>query len=324
MADLTTPIDIQQINNTANQKKPKISRLMMENVREVLAYLTIELGIQATRDLLTFEEGSIMQPYDPTLANAKDLGVIDKRTLSVNVGMLYIKDEVERYRQTYMVTLQELNLTAAKLPFAQWYLETIALVGLQDMHILPWQGVKGAGTSTKDITDGYLKIIADEITASNITVAKGNLYELSGSATDYTAANIGDELKAQFALLPALTQERGVIVHIPWRYKQIYKEWFKSEYPNITDGDVPTEYIDGTDKKAKFNWTTAIGTSKRVTMTTKSNLVCGIDNANKEFGKIVVFRPNNNPFLIAAVNKVVIGFQIRTLDKREFNVNNLA
>lgn len=322
--DLTKPIDIQQVNNTAGQKQPKISRLMMESIKDILKFFYPEYNVQSTRDLLTFKEGNIMQPYDGQLTTAKDLGVIDKRTLTVNVGMLYVKDEIERYRTTYLVTLEELGLKEKQLPFAQWYLETIAKVGMQDLHALPWQGVKGAGNTALDITDGFLKIIADEITATNITVALGNLYELTGAAADYTSATIGAELKAQFNLFPALTQKKGVIAHIPYRYKQMYKDWYISEYPNVTDGNVPTEYLDGTDKKCKINWETGIGTSKRVTMAPKNNLVYGIDKLNKEFGKITVFNPNNNPFLVAAVNKIVLGFQIRTLDKREFNVNNLA
>jgi len=320
----TSPIDIQQILNTAGKIQPKISRLMMQSIKTILAGLSPEYDVQNTRDLLTFEEGNIMQPYDANLTTAKDLGVIDKRTLTVDVGMLYIADEIERYRSTYLVTLEELDLTSAKLPFANWYLETITQVGLQDLYKLPWQGVKAVGTDPEDITDGYLQIIADEITATNISVANGNLYTLTGAAVDYTSSTIGDELKGQFELFPELTQERGVVCHIPYRYKSMYKEWFKSEYPNITDGNVDTEYLDGTDRKCKFNWTSAIGTSKRVTMTTSDNLKYGIDKMNKEFGKIVVFNPNNNPFLLAAVNKIVIGFQIRTLNSREFNCNNLA
>jgi len=324
--DLTTPIDITAINNTANQMQPKIKRLMMNNIRETFAHFTKYPGdVRSTKPLLTFKEGSIMQPYDPTLANAKDIGVIDSRALAVDVGMSFIKDEVERYRNTYLALTSDFSVKEkAKLPFASWYLETITLVGLQDLYLLPYQGVKAAGQNPQDITDGYLRKILNEITASNITVGLGNLYELSASATDYSATNIGDELKAQFALLPAKTQEKGIDIHIPYRYKQMYKEWFKSEYPNITDGDVPTDFLDGTDKKAKFVWTTAMGTSRRVIMTSKTNLYYGVDSSSGEFGKTLVFYFQNNPYILAATNKSVIGFQIRTLDKREFNVNNLA
>ncbi len=327
MADLTTPIDITAINDTALQMQPKIKRLMMNNIRETFANFTKYPGdVRSKVDLLTFEEGSIMQPYDPNLATSKNLGVIDKRTLAVDVGMSFIKDEVERYRNTYLAAIEELGLKdKAKLPFASWYLETITMVGLQDLYELPYLGVRNpTGTNAVDITDGFLKIIADEITANNITTAKGNLYTLTGAATDYTAATIGDELKAQFDLLSEKAQQKGVDIHIPYRYKRMYKEWFKAEYPNITDGDVPTEYLDGTDKKARFVWTSAMGTSKRVIMTTKNNLYFGVDKSSGDFGKIMVFYFQNNPYILAATNKSVLGFQIRTLNAREFNVNNLA
>jgi hypothetical protein len=129
-------------------------------------------------------------------------------------------------------------------------------------------------------------------------------------------------LQDQFAKLPAMTQKYGVNIHIDYSYLQMYKEWFKSEYSNITDGDVPTEYLDGTNKKAKFIWTTGLAGSKRVIMTTADNLVYGVDRDNKEFGKVLVFH-HGTPYIVGATNKVVIGFQIRTLDKSEFVVNNL-
>lgn len=324
--DYVNPIDIQQIQGTADKMKPEIARMMMSSIREHFAYLSKFPGdVQSTADLLTFEDGTIMGPYTTDLASrTKKLGIIDKRSLTVRVGMGYISDEIERYRNTYMATLDELGMPK-DLPFAKWYLETYTLVGLKDLALIPWQGVyNGAGSDPKDIADGYLKIIADEITATKITTALGNLYTLSGAATDYTSSSIGDELKAQFNLFPQKTQEAGVEIHIPYRYKTMYKEWFKSEYTNVMDGDVPTEYLDGTDKKAKFFWDSDMGTTKRVVMCRPGMLVYGVDKANKEFGKITVFNPEGNPLLLGAINKTVIGFQIHSINSRMFNCNNLA
>ncbi|MDF1546404.1 MAG: hypothetical protein P1P88_01190 [Bacteroidales bacterium] len=323
--DLTTPIDITAIQGTADKIKPKIKKLMMQNIRSVLATLASIKGIQSSIDMLTFIEGNLAMPYDPTLQNWQKLGDIKKRTANVKVGMVPIKDEIERYRDTYLIALEELNLSEAKLPFAQWYLETIVGVGLQSLFILPYQGVhNAAGTSAIDIADGFFKIIEDEKTANNITVALGNLYELSGAATDYTSANIGTELKAQYFNFPEVTQQLATVeIRIPYRYREMYKEWWKSEYPTNIGGDVPTDYLDGTDKKAKFIWESAMGASKKVIMNVPGVMTYETDNDNKEFGKMKVFHPDNNPFYVACVNKIVIGFQIHTLDKRVFSVNNL-
>jgi hypothetical protein len=325
MADLTTPIDIQAIQNTADKIKPKIKSLMMENIREVLATLTPEGGIQHTRDLLTFVDGTVAMPYDPTLANWNKLGEIVKRTIQVRVGMVPIKDEVERYRNTYLITLEELNLTEKQLPFPQWYLETYIGVGLKSMHAVPYQGVYNAsGTTPVAIADGYFKIIEDEKTATNITTGDGNYYTLGGAATDYTTSSIGDELRAQYALFPDVTKKNAMVeIRIPYRYKTMYREWLKSEYSYLSPKDYDLTYLDGTDEKAKFIWESAMGSSKKVIMNVPGNMVYGVDRDNKEFGKATIFHPNANPFYIAMVNKIVIGFQIHSLDPRVFNVNNL-
>ncbi len=329
MADMTKPIDITVIQGTANKIKPKIKKLMMFTIKTVLATLASMSGIQSQTDLLTFIEGNLAMPYDPTLQNWQSLGEIKKRTAEVKVGMVPLKDEVERYRDTYMVTLEELNLTEKKLPFANWYLETISAVGLNSLHALPYQGVHNAtGTTAIDIADGYLKIIADEITAgTDMSVAKGNVYELSGAQTDYTAANIGDELLAQYETFPEVTRQlANVEIRIPFRYKKMYRDWVKSEYPNLSPKEIANEldYLDGTDNKAKFIWESAMGTTKRVIMNVPGTLTYQTDKDNKEFGKMKIFHPNANPFYIACVNKIVIGFQIYTLDKRVINVNNQA
>jgi len=323
MASLTVPIDITAINNTANVRKEQIAKLMMVKMDSIFGYLTKIPGVQYTRDLLTFEEGSIMKPYDSTMGTTATLGKVVKRVLTVNPGMFFIQDEMERYRATYMATLEELATVPAKLPFAQWYLETIAEVGMQDLAYIPYRGVKGAGTNAIDITDGFLKIIADEITATNIAAGKGNLYAVTGSA--YSTSNIGAELLAQFRKFPDYVQEQGVEIHIPFHLQATYREWLKSEYTFISNGDdVMMQFLDGTNRKAKFIWTSAIpSTSNRVIMAAEKNLCWGVD-AGGEFGKIHVFNPNNNPYLMAATGKTTLGFQIRSVEKRMLVVNDLA
>jgi hypothetical protein len=325
MADLTTPIDITAIQGTADKMRPEIKKLMMHNIRTVLGTLKNIKGVQSSVDMLTFIEGNLAMPYDPDLAVWQKLGDIKKRTANVKIGMIPIKDEVERYRDTYMVTLDELNLTEKQLPFAQWYLETVAAVGLQSLFVLPYNGVHNAsGTSAVDICDGFFKIIEDEKTLTNISAGNANLYTLPDGATDYSAANIGDYLKLQYQSFPEITQQLAQVeIRIPYRYRETYREWFKSEYTYLGPNDVDLDYLDGTDKKAKFIWESGMGTSKKVIMNVPGVMTYQTDNDNKEFGKIKVFHPNNNPFYVAMVNKIVIGFQIHTLDKRVFNVNNL-
>jgi len=292
----------------------------------VLSTLANTKGIQSSVDMLTFIEGNLAMPYDPTLSNWQKLGEIKKRTATVRVGMVPIKDEVERYRDTYLVTLQELNLNEKQLPFAQWYLQTVTAVGLQSLFALPYQGVyNSSGTTAVDICDGFFKIIADEKTAGNISTGNGNLYTLSGAATDYTSSTIGDELLAQYNTLPEITRQLASIVNIrvPYRYREMYRTWLKSEYPNLGPNDYNLDTLDGTDGKGKFIWESAMGLSKKAIMDIPGALTYETDNDNKEFGSIKVFHPDNNPFYVAMVNKIVIGFQIHTLDSRVFNVNNL-
>jgi hypothetical protein len=328
MPSITVPIDITAINNTAREMQPEIRDYLMSQISEKFPLFRKYPGsVRQSADIVYFRNGKIMGSYNPDLTTkaSNQLGILSKRTLTVRKGMGLIVDEVERYRNTYMGTLADLKEGQKKLPFGAWYVEKYKSVGLEDISTLPWQGVyNDGGANPHDIADGFLRIIADEVTATNISTANGNYYELSGAATDYTASNIGDELKAQYTKFPEKTQNAGVTIHIPYRYKQMYKEWFKNEYSNITDGDVPTEYLDGTDKKARFNWDSEMGTTKRVIMCTLEVLTYGMDGDSNEFGLITTFWYSGNLYLLAGTNTLVIGFQIGTLDSSMFNVNNLA
>jgi len=320
--DFLSPIDIQKINGESNKNALPIGRLATKKIQETLSFLTVEKNVQKTRDLITFMEGTMLQPYNPSVIGAgKDMGAFDKRTLTIEVGMLLSKaDEPERYRDTWLATLSELELKPEQLPFSKWYLETLAIIAEQDLVQLPFLGKKGAGTTVVDICDGYHEIVNDEITATNISSAKGNLYDASA----YTAANIGDQLKEQYLKFPDQTQQRGgILAYVPWNMRELYREFLINKYQyQVADGDVKMDYLDGTDKKVKHNWLAAMGSSQRVYMTTAGILKYGLSSPDI-YGKITVFNPNGNPYLVQATKKVPIGFQIQTLDSRAFNSNDI-
>jgi hypothetical protein len=324
--DPNFPIDINAVQQTADKMRGDIRMLTFASIREMLPNFRRINNVQSTKDILTFEAESIMMPYDPELTTPKKLGTIGKRTIAVYVGMSLVKDEVERYRDTYLVTMEDLALKSSPaLPFAEWYVDAITLTGLQDMATLPWTGVKRAEAVADAICDGFLKIIFDEITASKITTALGNMYELAGSATDYTSSSIGTELLAQFNKFPKKVKAKGIDIHIPYGYKQMYRDWLNAEYPYIADPDQDVSFLAGSDKKGRFIWDENMGEDTKAVVMVQPWVLCfAVDRYNAEFGKLHIFHPNNNPYMIASTNKVALGFQLATLHKSAFIVNNLV
>ena len=121
--DFLSPIDIQKINGESNKNASDIGRLTTTHIQDTLDYLTPERKVQKTRDLITFLEGTMLQPYNPNVIGAgKDVGAFDKRVLTIEVGMLLTKaDEPERYRDTWLIYLDDHELKPQTLPFSKWY-----------------------------------------------------------------------------------------------------------------------------------------------------------------------------------------------------------
>jgi len=322
--DLLTPIDITKLNDSSRLKAQQLGMLAMKNIEETLSYLTIERGIPNIKDFWMFEEGSVLMPYFPSIIGAgKDIGKIEKRTLMLDIGMLLTKaDEVERYRNTWTAENMKFNLKANQNPFGDWFLKVLMNIEKQDLDQIPFLGVKNAvGTTPKDITNGFHKIVDLDVIAGTISVALKNQY----AAAAYTAANIGDQLKEQYQLFPDFVQQSGNIeIFAPWNMRELYRGWLINKYTyTITDGDVMLDYLDGTNKKCKINWLSAMGTSQRVYMTSKDNLICGLSNPDI-YGPVYIFNPGNNVYLIQATKKYPIGFQLRSINYRMFNTNNIA
>lgn len=321
--DFLSPIDITKINQKSNEQAVKIGRLVTKSITDSLFYLFPYKNIAKTKDLVTFEEGSLLMPYDPDIiGKGNNVGVFDKRVLVIEIGMLLTKaDEPERYRDTWLEALSDLELSPNQLPFATWYLQTLQFIAEQDLDLLPFMGVHSTPSQKPfNICNGYHKIVDNEVVLGTIAAGKGNLFATGGA---YTAANIGDLLLDQYNHFPAIVREKLVVdAYIPFDMRSMYKAWLTNKYQyQVADGDPIVNFLDGTNQKCRLNWLSAIGNNQRVMMSLKENMTFGLSTPDI-YGKITTFNPNANPYLVQSTKKYPIGFQIASLNSRLFNVND--
>lgn len=328
----STDLDLSAIQGTANQMQPEIRRLMSQSIREQLKRFKRHNNVRISKDLLTAIGQEIVRPFDPDLpdtpSNSSKLGTVEKRTLSVHLGMIFVRQQPESVRDTYLDKIERLGIPQKKFPFHQFFIELIAQQAMEDLHQVTWQGVlNGSGTAAVDLTNGFLKHITDAVSDGTISTGNGNLYQVTDSTldtdpvTDYSESTIMDELRKQYDMLPEHVRERGnPVCYISSQYKRMYQDAYIAEYTHVTRDQVPMDRLDGTN--LKLSWESGMGSSKRVIMTIPDNPNYGVDGQNNEFGKLKFFHPLNNPNWVAAQSKIALGFQWATFNSKVFVCNN--
>jgi len=321
-------IDIAAINNTANDMKPELRELVLYTILNTFSNLTKVPGsIKTDVKLDEFSLGDVFGSYTESIVArmaANQLGEFKRRVLTVRQGLAVISQSKVKMLDTYIAEMEDYTLTTEKPPLADWMLIRFVKAALRNMKDLPWRGIfNSGGANPMDVADGYLKIITDEITAGNISTANGNLYTTTAGAA-YTENNIGTELYAQWLKLSPETRSAGAVMYVPFHLQEMYKEWILNTYSNISSGDFAVNTLDKTNGKCKLIWEDAMGTVSRVVVTTNDNLMYGLNSATGSLGDVRAFEPEANPLLIGLIAANHIGFQIFSIDKAVFVVNQLT
>lgn len=318
--DLTKPIDIASVNNTAVKYKKEIQTLDMLSANAMLQHFTLVSGVTDSIVLSHMVPGvNNSRGYDGTFTADKKIGTIVPRTLTVRPIVYELSDEPERLRRTFLTEVRG----AVENPeaFYRWLIDWCIAKASEELYDVLMVADYNAGTAGNHINlafDGLETLIADEITATNISAANGNYYD-PGAA--YTSANIGDLLLAQWRAMPATFRMKGGDCHISVDMGDLYDDWYKSEHdaPPMVDTAGQT-FLDGTNGKCRIIRHSNI-TNQRVIISRKENIVYGTDKLS-DMSSLRAFE-SGNPYLFTAVMKYVFGIQIVTLDKSMFSTNKL-
>ena len=318
--DLSKPIDIQSVNNTAVKYKKEIQTLDMLSANAMLQHFTLVSGVTDSIVLSHMLPGdNNSRGYDGTFTADKKIGTIVPRTLTVRPIVYELSDEPERLRRSFLTEIR--GAVADPEAFYKWLINwCIAKASEELYNVLPTADYDAAtaGTHINKAFDGLETIIADEIVATNISAVNGNYYD-PGAA--YTAANCGDLLLAQWRAMPATFRMKGGDMHLSVDMGDLYDDWYKAEHdaPPMVDTAGQT-FLDGTNGKCRIIRHSNI-TNQRVIISRKENIVYGTDKVS-DMSSLSAFA-SGNPYLFTAVMKYVFGIQIVTLDKSVFSTNKL-
>jgi len=184
----------------------------------------------------------------------------------------------QEYEGTYLGMARKKGQDPRDNPFEAFILDKIMMKLAEEMEVAVWQGQAAASPASTDnlreTFDGYLELIADAITATDVTPV------VTGAITD---ANAVDKFRLMWAQVNTAQKDQGTDIFCSYSVYDNYRKDYKSQF-NVNPEEI---LISGTDYTGMLyelggGKTTIIpvpgmGSSGRVIITPRENLHYGYD-----------------------------------------------
>lgn len=320
--DLTKPIDITAITELRTNHENLLVTIDSDAAGDILKHFTPMPGIKDSIILGRTTIGSVSHKYTGQFIGQNSKGEIVPRRLTVYPCVMEMEDEPERYRRQYWTEVKG-GLDPNKHPFELWLLNFGIKSASQDLYDCLLTAKKNDSSEAKDLKDSFdgpWTILEDEITAGNISTAKGNLYETG----ELTRANIGTKLLAMWRAMPDTFRRQNVKMYISNDLGDMYDDWLTDQGVLVMGSgaeEAGQKYLKDTQKRVELVRLGGLPSGCQfVVLTMKDNIRYGYDSESD----LRSLKPFNagNPYKFTAAGKYVLGFQFVTLDKHVLCVND--
>lgn len=305
-----SPEDFQQ---AAIKYRSELLMLPIIGCQDTLQFMTSRPGIRYKGRVGTMTGDAQFAPYNPARSTDYNLD-LSYREIETFFGSVVAKFEPNSAISTLLGTGATKGDGQMTTPTAKHVLSLIAKNLSEHLNDAIWNGVRNAnGTTTKDLFNGFDTITQSEITAGEISAAKGNYMKLSEEITSANAVDVAKEIL--FSLDPRL-RSQDLYIYCSQDFVDKYNEGYL-----LTHGGIPynTQYgqqsVEGSNGKLKFVPLYNKANSKFMHVTTKSNMLVGFDQMGDVENVMV---KEYEPFILTYIATMFFGVQFESLDKRRF------
>lgn len=310
---------VQEFKDTCIKWDPVLQQLPIRRAQDVLQHFVTVTGLRGKRRFGTVDGNSQFAPFKKHRTSDADVNINfrELETFHGNVIETFapvdyidmpfayddpvISDAIKKAGSTLMVLAQ---LTAAR----GQYIAQAAFTGKRNPD----------GDTTEDLCDGLLTIIAKEIEAGNLTEGadkRGNLYVASELPTAENAVDLAKDIL--FTSNPFLRRENNVLL-CSTDFADKYNEAYLATHTGISyNTEYNQPYVEGSGHKLTLIGLPELDGQDYFIMTQKSNLLCGIYNAN-DTTSVDIKREGH--YDLSMASDMWLGFQFRTLDPRRLRV----
>ena len=268
------------LGNYCRENKVDIFEQLLFNDNFVDRYNVLDTITDET-PLITATAKSIVRPANPeAFAPTDDFLKFTPRLLKVRGMKVDLKIVPQLLYKSWISMGRKAGRSdSTRLELEEFIVKHVIGMAHEDLFLRSlYPGIYNAnGTTPADCMDGFLKIIADEITAGNIATDKNNLVETAA----ITAVNvidklelIHDELHAKYKTVPTEMKVNDQI--FMWFQRAMRAEFGQNmDYRGMGEVFKRRVRLEGTNCDIVAE--PALGVSQRIILSPKDNLVIGTD-----------------------------------------------
>lgn len=237
-------------------------------------------GIKGQHVITQLEIGeNIARRWNKNFEPLADAATYKPRVLNTVLNKVDFSVVPQDSEFSYLGAMRQKGQNPADWPFQAYVMSKVLAKLQQEFEVAVWQaeaaGSPGAGDYLRETFDGYLKVIADAVTAGDIT-------EVGTGA--FAAGDTIDQLRQMWAAVLPVYKENGTDIFMSYELYDMYRIDYKDEYkvdPAYVEINAAGyrglvyELGNGNTRIIPVN---GLGSSGRVVITPRENLTIGIDS----------------------------------------------
>ena len=287
---------------------------------ETTKFMTGLPGCRTNQHLGTVESEAQFYPYVADQRGDGSTSIIFE-TLEIFFGSMIHDFVPNDYIQTLLGEhADKIGQGQSKSEMAKLVLGTIMESAGEKLALaIPTAKRNASGNTTMDLFNGFATLIASAITAGKVSVANGNLVQLTDAIT---VNNVVDVIKnLEYGLDTRLRRQERFLFCDP-AIVDLYNEGYLLTHPAVPYNEkFEQNYVEGSNRKMTFAPLDGLAGTGVMFIAPKKNVIYGYDGVSDE-EKFEVLRFNPDTFTVNA--KMFFGVGFRTYDKRFLKVVSVA
>jgi hypothetical protein len=315
MSVLVTP---QELADSAAKFRSDLLMMPIHALDTTLNHMSLRFGIRGKETVGQLGGNIQIGPYDPNREDNEPM-TIKGRTLETFFGSVIKNFEPNSVAKSVYgdIALKGTGLTSTKI--STLVLGYLSKIVSKEINKVIWSASHNtAGATTAELFDGFDSITTAEITAGNITIAKGNYMTMAAAIT---STNAVDSLKTIFQKSYDELQGEPCKMFISKSVYNLYCEDYQA-----SNGALPYNttykktFLEGSDDLCELVALPNKKGSPYIHLTTKGNLLIGVDQIS-DVEKIDVEK--HAAFVVQFVMAMFFGVQFETISPERLFVAKL-
>jgi len=314
--------DLAAFQEAAHKFRSELLTLPVIGAKETLQYMTGRPGVRYKESVGTGSYAAQIAPYKVDRVSTPDLE-IKFRTLETYFGSVVTQFDPNSAITTLLGAQAASQGEGIKNAVtAQAVLGLISKSLSEHLNNAIWSGVRNEnGNTTADLFNGFDTITGAEITAEEISVAKGNLLDLS--ATQITAENALDVAKQILYSLSPELRAQVCYLYCSQDFVDKYNEAYLAAHGGIImpGNQYGQTAVEGSNGKLILCPLANKAASHFIHIAPANNMLYGYDTQSDDLRAEV---EKYHPFLLTFVATIFFGVQFESIDAKRLKVVKIA